>query len=333
MELEKLVRRARRIVVACHRNADPDALASLYAMAELIEKLTRKPVLKFLPEGLNSVSKRILANLLGETLASNSLSELAPEDLLVVVDTASRSQLGALGDRLNNASLVVVDHHGSNELVEKAKLAIYDPGARSTSELVYLAAKTLRVELSKVSLTLLLAGIVYDTRHFLLSSPRTLRIAADIMDEGIELTKVLRLMQSEEMSPSEKIARLKAAMRMEAFRADNVIVVITKVSAFESSVAKALLDLGADIAIIVSEHKDETRIIARGRQAVLENLGIHLGRDLLERIAKEFGGGGGGHMLAAGASLRKPIDEVYLAILENISRLFRSRGLRLKRIA
>ncbi len=321
------------IVVTAHRNADPDAYASARAVRDMLVKLGYDARL-VLPEGMSQPTKRLVKEVLGVEPAE---AEDEPPDesaMAVVVDTASPEQLGSLADFALKVILVVIDHHDANRLVEYATLSLHDSSARATSEIVYmLVEKVLGVELDERVRTLLLAGIVYDTRHFVMSTPRILRVAADLMDSGASLDKALKALQSPPMEVSERIARLKAAQRLHVFRAGDYLVAVTHVGAFESSVARAILDLGADLAIVVSEHGSEVRIIGRARKQLVEKLGINLGKDIMEPLGKMLGGSGGGHAQAAGAAVKTSLEKALDTVIELLKSVFELRGVKLEPIS
>lgn len=328
--LEVLDEAGTPIVVTAHRNADPDALASAIAMRECVCKLGYDARL-LLPEGMSQPAKRLVREVLG--VEPEEVEDESPEEsaAAIVVDTASLEQLGKLADFVKNIDLlVVIDHHESNKLVEHARVAIHWPRAKATSEIVYmLVEKVLGIELESTTRTLLLAGIIYDTRHFVMASSTTLRVAADLMDAGADKDKALKALQSPAMEVPERIARLKAAQRMHVFRADNYLVTITRVGAYEASVARALLDLGADIAIVLAERGAETRVIGRLKRHIAEKLGISLG-SVMEELAKQLGGGGGGHQQAAGATVKADYERTLETIIQSLKRLFKEKGLELE---
>ncbi len=314
-------------MVMGHRNADPDALASAVVIRDLLRERGFDARLVF-PEGLSQASKRLVREILG--VEPGEVEDEPPSEsaMAVVVDTASPEQLGELAQFALQVILVVIDHHASNQLLERAALSIYDPGARATSELVYMLARDgFGVELDRRRLELLLAGIVYDTRHFILSDAQTLHIAAELLERGARLDRVLAALQSPPMEPPERIARIKAAKRMHAVRAGDYIVVFTHVGAYESSAARAILDLGADMVLVVSERGRETRIIGRARKGIVEKLGIQLGRDIMEPVARSLGGGGGGHGQAAGASVPASLEKTLSTLVQHVEKLLRSKGL------
>lgn len=315
------------IVVMAHRNADPDALASALVLRDLLQSEGFDARL-VLPEGLSQPSKRIVKRIL--EVDSIDVEDEWPSEsaMAIVADTASPSQLGKLADFALQVLLVVVDHHSSNELIERAIVSVYDPSARATAELVYILARHgFKKTLTKEQLELLLAGIVYDSRHFLLSNARTLRLAAEILESGASLERVLSALQSPPMEIPERIARLKAAKRMHVIRADEFLISITHVGAYESSVARGLLDLGADIVIVVSERGTETRVIGRAKKHVLDKLGLHLGRDIMENVAQRLGGSGGGHAQAAGATVSATAERALSVVIEIINEFFKDKKL------
>lgn len=322
-----------RLLAIAHKNADPDAVASALVLASIAKKHAKAfRVAVGFPEGVNQASKRLLSKIaLDEDIAiTSSPSELeAGKWAVVVVDAASAKQLGEFAGLIADGGYLLVDHHSTNSLVGGALSALYDPGEPSASELVYLLAVCgFGASLEKWEATLLLTGIIYDTRHLVLAKPRTLRVAADIVDGGVSLQEVVKLLQSEGPSISERIARLKAAKRMHVYRIDNTLVAVTRVGAFEGSAARAMLDLGADVAIAVSQQGAESRVIGRARSEALGKLGIDLGK-FMEMVSARSGGG---HAQAAGAVVRGSPEEVIAKIVDALRALAKSRGYNLEAV-
>jgi len=97
---------------------------------------------------------------------------------------------------------------------------------------------------------------------------------------------------------SERVAQLKGGQRMRFERVGQYVVAISQGSSFESSVCKALLNLGADLAFVASQRDEEFRLSARARQDLVRK-GLHLGQ-LLGNVGEETDNDGGGHGGAAG---------------------------------
>ena len=66
-------------------------------------------------------------------------------------------------------------------------------------------------------------------------------------------------------------------------------------------VVEFLLNLGADVSFVGVGKRGEARISARARSQLVEK-GLHLGRDILPKVAAIIGGDAGGHAAAAGAN-------------------------------
>ncbi len=317
------------IVVTAHRNADPDAIGSAIVVRNAIRRLDRDARL-LLPEGMNQASKRVVRELLG--VEPDSVEDEVPEEsgLAIILDSASIEQLGHLADFVKNVDYIVIDHHEKNNLVSDAIASVYDPCARATAELVYISVQEWGVEIEPGEAAVLLAGIVYDTKHLRQSTARTLRIAADLMDRGASLERVLKALQSPPMDFSERVARLKAAQRLQVYRIEGrqVLIGVSHVKAFEASASRAILDLGADAAFIVSVKDGRARVIGRALKSFIEATGLGVA-DILEEVGARIGGSGGGHPQAAGASGRATLEEAMSVLIEVLREKLGEKGLRL----
>ena len=75
----------------------------------------------------------------------------------------------------------------------------------------------------------------------------------------------------------------------------------SQVKAFEARAASKLIDLGADLAIVLAERKNEVRISGRSTLSFFTGTGIHLAQ-LFSEIETLLQGSSGGHPTAAGAN-------------------------------
>ncbi len=319
------------IVITAHRNADPDAIGAVYALKQGLSRRVPSADLRIvLPEGMNQASKRVVRNILG--IEPGDFEDEPPSEsgLAIIVDTASAEQLGELREFIEQVDYILIDHHERNNLVEKAIVAVYDPRARASAELVYLLLRAWEVEVDPKTAAMLLAGIVYDTRHLRQSTSQTLRIAADLLDSGADLPKVLSALQSPPMEFSERVARLKAAQRLQVYRVgDDVLIGVTHVKAFEGSAARAILELGADAAFVVSVRDAKARVIGRCNRRFTEKTGLSLA-EVLGEVGKALGGSGGGHKQAGGAEGRATLEKALGVLLDVLRRKLEEKGLKLE---
>jgi nanoRNase/pAp phosphatase (c-di-AMP/oligoRNAs hydrolase) len=141
--------------------------------------------------------------------------------------------------------------------------------------------------------------MAYDTRHFMLATSEAFRIAANLVAKGVNALEAMKSLQVP-MAESERIARLKASQRLVITRMGGWILVSTHVGSHQASAARALVMLGADVAIVAAEKKAQVRMSLRSTQDFYDKTKVHLGRDVAKKVGKIIQGAGGGHALAAG---------------------------------
>jgi len=309
-----------RIGLTTHRNADPDAIASIYLLRIFLEQYKKETYI-ILPEGMNSLSKNVLSilNIPFEYYRVEDLVNIEDIPLFIVVDTSNSIQLGNLYKHISGKEYIVIDHHTKGDLVDNAYRYFLDKLV-SCSEIMYLLLRG-KLKAHSIVYSLLLTGILYDSRKFTYVD----NIIFDIVSELINLHNADYLVAlnslKKEMDISEKIARIKGAQRTRILRANKYLVLFTNVSSFESSVARALLDLGADLVFVVSIN-NETRVVSRSTQRFYRETGISLGRDLIPKITKYLGGTGGGHDTAAVYIGQCSLEDVFNVVLSVLKEYF-----------
>ena len=104
------------------------------------------------------------------------------------------------------------------------------------------------------------------------------------------------------MEYSERIARLKASRRVKLMDIQGWLIAFSHVSAYQASAARALIGLGAHVAIVAGQRGDTVQISLRSSRDFHEKTGIHLGRDIAKPLGEYLHGMGGGHSVSAGAN-------------------------------
>jgi hypothetical protein len=104
---------------------------------------------------------------------------------------------------------------------------------------------------------------------------------------------------------------LKAAQRAKISSFKEWIIVFSRISSYQASVARALLSLGADLVVVGGERDGVLRISMRASKDFSEKTGIHLGRDLAQPLGESIGGAGGGHEGAAGINGGTGLDHFF----------------------
>jgi nanoRNase/pAp phosphatase (c-di-AMP/oligoRNAs hydrolase) len=295
-------RNAQRLLVLCHHNADPDAVCSAFAFSQLLKRLRPKLNIEIAAaQGPSRLSKFMLKSL---PITLSNQPNIEEADIIALLDTNTIQQLDEWGERVkaSKASIIVIDHHASHPETERlATITVADETASSTCEIIYRLFKEARVDLTPVEAKALFIGIAFDTKHFILASSSTLKILADLVEVGVKAEEALSLL-SLPMDPSERIARLKACKRVKLFRINNWLMAFSHVSAYQASAARALVGLGAHVAIVAGQQDEKIQISMRASREFHEKTGIHLGRDIAKPLGEYLRGMGGGHAVSAGAN-------------------------------
>jgi nanoRNase/pAp phosphatase (c-di-AMP/oligoRNAs hydrolase) len=293
---------ARFALLLCHHNADPDAIGAAFAFSSLLERL--RPRLRTeiaAAEGPSRLSKHLLTAL---PLKLTSNPHIENADAIVLLDTNTIQQLDDWAERVkaSKAPLIVIDHHASHPETEKlATLSVSDENVSSTCEIVYRFFMDMNVRFTEAEAKALFLGIAFDTRHFILANSTTLKIVADLIDAGVNAREALALL-SLPMKESERIARLKASKRVRLIKIGEWIVAFSHVGAFQASAARALISLGAHVAIVVGQRNEKLKVSMRASQEFYRATSFHLGRDLAKPLGEYLRGMGGGHAVSAGAN-------------------------------
>jgi phosphoesterase RecJ-like protein len=295
-------RKAKLAVLLCHVNADPDAVCAAYAFSKLIQKL--RPVLRTeiaTPQGPSRLSKFLLTAVPAKFTIEPDIEKA---DVIVLLDTNTIQQLGDWSQRVetSKAALIVIDHHASHpETEQRATLTVADEKASSASEIVYNLFKEAEVKPTIDEARALFLGIAFDTRHFILARSTTFKAIADLIDIGVKPEETLPLLALP-MEPSERIARLKASRRIRLLKINEWLIAFSHVSAYQASAARALVALGAHVAIVAGQHNEKMQISMRASPDFYEKTGVHLGRDIAKPLGEYLHGMGGGHAVSAGVN-------------------------------
>lgn len=288
----------KRVVVLCHHNADPDAVASAIVLSEVLEN-SCKSVKAAAADDVSLMARAVLE-------AFGRSIEVNPEldcDVIVMVDTSGFGHLGEFGVQVKNFSgkVIVIDHHHPNEETKKSvDVHLVFENYTSESELIFDVLREMELKPTPEQASLLLAGIISDTAHFRLARPQTFKIVWELIECGADYRRVLDSFRLPE-DKSKRVAMLKAIERSELKRMYGYHVIFSELGSFEGDAAGMMVKIGADVAFVGSEDRGKLKLSGRARQEFLEETGVHLG-ELMELLGQHFGGSGGGHAGAASMS-------------------------------
>jgi nanoRNase/pAp phosphatase (c-di-AMP/oligoRNAs hydrolase) len=280
-----------------HQNADPDAIASAISLKYLVERLVASVSVKIFIKSSSTLSKKLLTIWEGEVFDDFSNQDL---DVFFLCDANNLSQTGYtdIENKLDNIPIFVIDHHSEHEFANRAKYSIIRQ-ITSTAEIIVHLFLEMNISIPSDISTILLSGIMFDTRRFIHISESTFSIVNQLIDFGGDYATALSMLQIP-LSESEIIARLKGATRIKIYRDESFIIASSFISTFESSVARSLIELGAHCSIVLSNpEKNKFRISFRCTRRFAKQYGLNLG-DISNNLATYLEGSGGGHQTAAG---------------------------------
>jgi bifunctional oligoribonuclease and PAP phosphatase NrnA len=315
--------------VVCHRHADPDAYMSAYAVSHLMAKLAPSArVDVILPDGMSLLTRKLADSFKPENVIEGErdgkMSEQGPMvyDLLVAVDIGHTELLKDWQGRLNGSDCmrVLIDHHPIQNDSPYDRM-IVDTTSSSASEIVATIFTELGIGMDQTTAQALLLGIMFDSQHLLIAKDRTLREVVRLLDKGANIEEARHALRTPPEF-GEVIAKLKSAKRAKVHRVGGWVVVTSTVGSFQSSVARAFVSMGADVAIVTGETGGETRGSMRANQRFWEATKVHLGMDVAASVAKDDGYGGG-HPTAASFTCSIPEEEAANRALALVSSILK----------
>jgi phosphoesterase RecJ-like protein len=181
-----LVAGARSLLIVAHIHPDADSLGSALALGLALE---RRGVTVTVSFAIPDQVPESLRGLPGQHLVAPVDAVPDDVDLLVTVDVASAERLGLLRDWLDRVPSLVIDHHPSNTGFGTYHLV--DPDAEATVVLIHRMLDHLGAEVDAGIAASLYAGLATDTAGFRHVTAATHRLAAGLIDAGVEPVELL----------------------------------------------------------------------------------------------------------------------------------------------
>ncbi len=304
------LKNARRVLVTSHQNPDGDSVGSQLALAEFLTVLTTAPVL--VNDGLIPTKYHTLPGI-DRILDINDFVPAGEFDVAVVVECSNPARAGRVADLIDARCTVVnIDHHPDNSSF--GAINWNDVTASAAGEMIYGLIREADVSVTPTMAANLYAAILTDTGrfHFSNTTPRCLRIAAELIEAGADptrLTNDIYFRQSREMI---HLAALVAADmdylldgRLCAMTLDQARMRETRTNQAD---AEGLVNLtisaaGVKVGVLFTEMNDaRTKVSFRSQDAI--DVGA---------IAAHYGGGG--HVNASGCQLHLPLAQARREVL------------------
>lgn len=314
--LRQIIQDHQSFVISSHVRPDADAIGSEIGLACLLESLGKSVQI------INTSATPANLYFLDPARRVRQLGAAAkPEDVTqaqahIIVDTSSWTQLSDVGKLMRDSSAlrVVIDHHVSCDKLDAVEFK--DTTSEATGSLIFQLSEYMGIPLAADAATALFAAIATDTGWFRFAAVNadTMRIAGRLIERGASPPAIFReLYEQGSLAKMHLVGRALNRMQLDC---DGELAYTTvewnefaetgAVSAdTEDLVNECLKVAGTKGAFIAIEQQNrQVKISFRSRLEVLN----------VASIAEQFSGGG--HKLAAGATLPGPFASAVSRILE-----------------
>ncbi|MFC0545103.1 DHH family phosphoesterase [Kutzneria chonburiensis] len=304
-----LLAAAADVTLLAHVNPDADALGSALALGLALRRRGATVRVSF---GSPSAVPESLRMLDSESLFVPASDVPAACGLLVALDTGSLDRLGPLADRVASAgAALVVDHHVSNTRYGSHNLV--DDRAEATAVIVARLLGELGVEIDEPIARCLYAGIATDTVSFRFAKPETHRLAARLLEAGVDGSGLIRsLMDSHPFAWLGMLSSVLAAAQLEPDAAQGLGFVYAVVRQADVVGVRAE-EIESVIDVVRSTSEAEVAAVLKETPAGTWTVSLRaVGRLDVRSVAVRFGGGG--HRLAAGFTAPGTAENVIAGI-------------------
>ena len=304
---------AKDILIMSHLNPDGDCVFSSIAAKLILEKLNKNITLV----NIGPFSSPTIAKYENYFLSEIPEELLEKKPLLLTLDCAAFDRLGpGIEDKVKDLKKIVIDHHATGKSFTSEDLEYIVPASPSNTLLIEQLRIALNVETDYEIAKFLYMGFATDTGfyHFITeeNGADSLRVVADFVSAGVspydvydELTDGRSFSSLEELSELlKRVKQLKDGKVLYTYKKKDDDMSLSSTGILY----KYLLEVeNVKLVLFFKEKEDSTVVGFRAKNKA----GLDVGK-----LASVFTGGG--HRLAAGATVKKGLDETIKDVLDYI---------------
>ncbi len=308
-EIANAIEKAHRIAVITHVAPDGDAIGSCLGLTHVLRALGKEAV---------PVCQDPVPYMVNWLPGVDEFMTKAPAevDLVISIDLSSVDRMGEAydADALGHLPLVNIDHHVTNTYFGNVNWV--EPRAVAACEMVYHLAQTFGYPLAPQVATYLLTGLLTDTRGLRTANvnARVLRIATHLVELGAPIGEITELTFNRKPVAVIKLWSL-ALQRLHIEPEGIIWVTITEEMRQEAGFEEQ--SDGGLVSFITSADTARVGVVFTEKADGKVNVSMRArpGYDVA-RVA--FALGGGGHPLAAGATIDGPLDEAARRVVRHL---------------
>jgi phosphoesterase RecJ-like protein len=310
-----LLRTATDVTLLAHVNPDADALGSALALGLALHRRGVETRVSF---GMPNAVPDSLRGLDVDGIVVPAAEVPPVSGLLVAVDTASKSRLGQLANRVNatveaGGAVLVVDHHASNTFYGTHH--VVDETAEASAVLVMSLLDELGWPLDADLARCVYAGLVTDTSSFRRAGPGTHRLAARLIEAGADpATAARNLLDTHPFAFLQMLASVLDRAVLEPDAAGGHGLVHTAVR-LDDLIGVRLEEVESVVDIVRTTAEAEVAAVLKETSSGQWTGSLRaVGTVDVQAVAEQFGGGG--HRLAAGFSATGELEDVITKLRE-----------------
>lgn len=304
---------SKSVLLLAHVTPDADALGSALGLGLALQGLGKEVQVTVGETGFTTPAS--LSFLPGTELI-HAPEELSPVDLVISCDVSSDARLGIAKQILDDAAVsIAIDHHAS--FTGFGTIHLVDPKAAATAEIVLELIDRLELPITQEIAGAIYSGLSTDTGSFKYQSTtaHTLRMAARLLDTGIDSASLSRLLFDDEplaalVMMGDAVSRAKLIPQA----ASGQGLVYTSVSLAQRP---GLDELAVERVIEALRKATEAEVAAVFKQADDGHWKVSLRSKTtvdVGAIANHLGGGG--HKFASGYSSSSDLDQTVTKLID-----------------
>jgi bifunctional oligoribonuclease and PAP phosphatase NrnA len=314
-KFDEAIKSSKNILIISHVNPDGDTLGTMCALRSAFYKHYKKKPEMLILSKIPKIYEFI--PYIKEAKTLDMMDKSREYDLVITVDVASLDRIIDAQVLFNKAKYTInIDHHGTN--INYGDLALVEPKASSSGEVVYDVMKKLNQEIDFETAIALYTAIMTDTGGFRFenASSKVFRIAAEFIEMGISPKDIYRKCYE---SKSKNIVLFQNYCVSKAKFSDNEKIAYTTI--YKKDIEK--FAVGDDATDGIAEAlrailTTEISFVVKEVDAKTCKVSMRSKKIDVAKICSVFGGGG--HIFAAGCTIKSSCDESIESILAEISK-------------